>query len=74
MANSEVQLTQPIAPGAVATKSDDGLISFCLMLLRFYVVIAVVLLSVTAIEMYFGIHSGFATPEGILNSIAAAAM
>jgi hypothetical protein len=34
--------------------SDDGLVSFCRAILRFYVVLALVLMSITRIEMHFG--------------------
>jgi hypothetical protein len=35
-------------------RSDDGLLSFCLVLLSFYVVLALLLLSIAGIQMYFG--------------------
>jgi hypothetical protein len=36
--------------------SDDGLVSFCLALLPFYVVLALVLLSITGVEKHFGMY------------------
>jgi hypothetical protein len=38
------------------TRTDDGLVSFCLALLPFYVMLALVLLSIKGVEMHFGMH------------------
>jgi hypothetical protein len=56
----------------VESQSDDGLASFCRMLVRFYVLLALVLLSLTAIEMYLGMYSGKTAPKVILRSIETA--
>jgi hypothetical protein len=41
---------------ASETHSGDGLVSFCRALLPFYVVLALVLLSITGVEMHFGMY------------------
>ena len=35
---------------------DDGLVSFCRAMLGFYAVLALVLMSITGIEMHFGMY------------------
>jgi len=57
---------------AVESHSDDGLVSFCRALLRFCGALALVLLSLTAIEMRFGMYPSLAAGEAILNAIGTA--
>ena len=45
------------------TRSDDGLVSFCLALLPFYVVLALVLLSITGVETHNGVDAVTCTTD-----------
>jgi hypothetical protein len=58
---------------ALESQTDDELVSFCLTLLRFYMLLALVLLPVTAIEMELGMYSRLTTSEGTLGAIGTAA-
>jgi hypothetical protein len=58
---------------ALESQADDKLVSFCLTLLRFYILLALVLLSVTAIKMELGMYSGLTNPEETLDAIGTAA-
>jgi hypothetical protein len=51
------------------TRSDDGLVSFCLALLPFYVVLALVLLSIMGIEMHFGMYPSVTFSEALFGTL-----
>jgi hypothetical protein len=53
------------------THSDDGLASFCRALLPFYVVLALVLLSITGIEMHFGMYPSVTFSEALFRTFGA---
>jgi hypothetical protein len=53
------------------TRSDDGLVSFCLALLQFYVVLALVLLSITGVEKHFGTYPGVTFSEVLFGTYGA---
>jgi hypothetical protein len=55
-------------PLRVVSNSDDGLASFCRVLLRFYGAIALMLLSFTAIEMQLGMYPGLTAAESLLKA------
>jgi hypothetical protein len=57
---------------AVESLPDDGLASFCRALLQFYGILASVLLSLTAIEMHFGMCPGLTIVEAIFRTIGTA--
>jgi hypothetical protein len=50
------------------TRSDDGLASFCRALLPFYVVLALVLTSITGIEMHFGMYPSVTFSEALFGT------
>jgi hypothetical protein len=50
------------------TRSDDGLVSFCLALLPFYVVLALVLLSITGVEKHFGMYPSVTFSEALFGT------
>ena len=50
---------------AVEPDSDDGLASFCRALLGFYAGLALALMSLAAIEMQSGMHSGSSVPQAV---------
>jgi hypothetical protein len=50
------------------TRSDDGLASFCRALLPFYVVLALVLMSITGIEMHFGMYPSVTFSEALFGT------
>jgi hypothetical protein len=50
------------------TRTDDGPVSFCLSLLPFYVVLALVLLSITGVEMHFGMYPGVTFSEALFGT------
>jgi hypothetical protein len=57
-----------LPPRAVAAKADDGLASFCRALLLFYSVLALNLLTLSAIEVYLGIYPGLTGATAILKA------
>jgi hypothetical protein len=50
------------------TPTDDGLVSFCLALLPFYVVLALVLLSIAGVRMHFGMYPGVTFSEALFGT------
>jgi hypothetical protein len=50
------------------TRSGDGLVSFCRALLPFYLVIALLLLSITGIEMHFGMYPSATFSEALFGT------
>jgi hypothetical protein len=58
--------TIPVRPSE--TRSGDGLVSFCLALLPFYVALALVLLSITGVEMHFGIYPSVTFSEALFGT------
>jgi hypothetical protein len=53
---------------ASETHSGDGLVSFCRALLPFYVVLALVLLSITGIKMHFGMYPSVTFLEALFGT------
>jgi hypothetical protein len=50
------------------TRTDDGLVSFCLALLTFYVVLALGLLSITGVEMHFAMYPSVTFSEALFGT------
>jgi hypothetical protein len=47
---------------------DDGLVSFCRAMLGFYAVLALVLMSITGIEMHFGMYPRLTFSQALFTS------
>jgi hypothetical protein len=71
-ASRKILMPTTIPLRAVESLPDDGLPSFCRVLLQFYGILTLVLLSLTAIEMHLGMYPGLTIVEAIFRTIGTA--